>query len=328
MGIELGFRPQAGQTSAIESGLNSVASGIQSAEQTGGLTEISDSLESLSYSSSPIDAKQAGNIADSSAIPSPDSYFKSAARLGGESALQNFSDLASMEEVSMKLSDPKFNQQQGLQKLFNSVSNLEVPSQSQLPSENLDSSAKGMTSGDESSAIRRRSPDDESAAGIIMEDEAAAGIIMQDEAAQRESQAAIPLVPDKPRGSESAAGIIMQDEAAAGIRRSPEDESAAFGYLPGSNVGESQAAIPVFGGSAGESESVSAIPMVGKSSNDFMSISFFGDIGTPGLEDATATLTQDNAEQVLQNTTVFQRLNDFQDTLQNIVSLNQQTEGK
>jgi len=259
MSIEIGFRPQPGQTGPIDSSLNSVSTGIQAAAQSSGLGEISDWIDGFSGSTAPIDAKQAGNIADSSAIPSPDSYFKGASRLGGEAGLQNFSDLVPMDEVSGKLSDPSFDQQKGLQRLSSALSQIDVPVQTK----------------------------------------------------SGESQ-----------GTESYAGIRRIDEQGSG----PTESQGVIPFV-GTDATESQGAIPMVGSGATESESASAIPAVGMP-NDVSSISFLGDIGAPGLQDSTATLTRENAESVLQNAGVFQRLTNLQDTLQNIVSLNQQTEGK
>ena len=127
MGMGIGFRATPEQSKAINSGLDSVSSGIQEATKTSSPAEVSAWLKTYSSSFPALQSSLSGkaSFVDSASMPSPQSYLNSAKQFGGQKTLSNFSDLVPMDKVEAKLGDAKFNQQKSLQGFSNALKNLE-----------------------------------------------------------------------------------------------------------------------------------------------------------------------------------------------------------
>ena len=159
------------QAKSLNSGLDSISSGIKVATQTSGPAEVSDWLHKYSASfpatASPLTAR---SFADTAAISSPVSYLNSARQLGGEKAVKSFSSLVQMDKVAIKLGDPSFKQQKHLEGFSNALANLKfdafryvgrAPDESSIKLRVADESSIKLRVADESS-IKLRIADESS----------------------------------------------------------------------------------------------------------------------------------------------------------------------
>ncbi len=312
MGLSIlpsGFQATPEQTKAIDSSLNSVSSGIQAATHTSGPAEVSEWLETYSSSFPSLDPSLSGKaaFADSAAVQSPNSYLNMAKQLGGQNALNSFSDLVPMDKVATKLGDASFNHQKNLEGFSTALANLkleEQPGGIKIPTE-----SEGRKRTESEGRLRIGDP--------------------------IESQGAIPFIGEAvnkiPTESE---GRIRRDdsiesqsytESEGRIRRDDSIESQSYTESEGRLRAESEGRLRI--GDPIGTEARSPIPLVGDALDQVM---FIGDIGKSGLQDSTAvaTLTGENANSLIQDASVFQRLSDFRGTLQEIVSLNQDIQRK
>jgi hypothetical protein len=122
-----GFRATPEQSKAINSGLDSVSSGIQEASKSSNPAEVSRLLEKYSSSFQSLQPSISGkaSFADSASMLSPQSYLNHAKQFGGQKTLNSFSDLVPMDKVASKLGDAGFNQQKGLQGFSKALQGLE-----------------------------------------------------------------------------------------------------------------------------------------------------------------------------------------------------------
>ena len=317
------------QAKTLNSSLDSISSGIQAATQTSGPAEVSDWLDKYSASfpatASPLTAR---SFADSAAISSPSSYLNSARQLGGENAVKSFSSLVQMDKVAIKLGDPSFKQQKHLEGFSNALANLKFDT-------GIAQAKPGESSGRERVADESKAAipfvgnvADESSIKLRIADESSIKLRVADE-----SKAAIPFMnaPD-----ESSIKLRVADESKAAIpfMNAPDESSIKLRVAD-----ESKAAVPFMNAPdessiklriADESsiklriadESKAMVPIAGDAPAQAM---FLGDIKDSS---AVATLSADNADSMIQDANVFQRLSNFQSTLNQIVSLNRGLEGK
>src|SRR5437867_1911618 len=106
--LPAGFQTDPALSQAVDSGLGSVSSGVQAAQQSSP-AEIQDLVESFGACLPPIETSQEpfSSISDAGAIQSPDGYLNNASHVSGDDSLAGFSDLVSMNQVAERLSDPK-----------------------------------------------------------------------------------------------------------------------------------------------------------------------------------------------------------------------------
>lgn len=229
--LPAGFQADPELAKAVGSGVDSVSSGIQSAAQTSGPAEISDWLENFSSSFPPIGTAPAGKagFADAGAVQSPDAYFANAREAGD---VNGFSDLVSIDRVTIQLADSSFDYQKSLQSFADIFRDIELssPNLAELPTPLEDASARRRVDIDdlsasleEGSALRRADFED---LPTPIEDASAARLRVDfeefptplEEASTRQRVD----IDDLPTPLESKAIIIPDTDFVAGIGLSPE----------------------------------------------------------------------------------------------------------
>jgi hypothetical protein len=311
------------QAKSLNSSLDSISSGIKVATQTSGPAEVSDWLHKYSSSfpatASPLTAR---SFADSAATSSPVSYLNSARQLGGEKAIKNFSSLVQMDKVAIKLGDPSFKQQKHLEGFSKALANLKFgtgespvfrnPDESSIKLRIADESSIKLRIADESSIKLRVADESKAAIPYVgnVADESSIKLRIADESSIKlrvadESKAAIPYVGNV--ADESSIKLRIADESSIKLRVA--DESSIKLRV----ADESSIKLRV---------ADAAVPLLGEAAPKAM---FLGDIKDSS---AIATLSADNADSMIQDANVFQRLSNFQSTLQQIASLNRGLEGK